>query len=621
MYRKLMLFVLLLVVSLATVQAVQIGENVIISLDNVNITVRNNLSFDQVIIGDNVIKFNNSYFWSNWSLVPTYFIDVDLYSWNMTTGNEYYSYDVSSTDAGNPTQVKLQVEDNDTYYVVLVDNSIYDVQQSDANANISISYSNFLFDKAFTIKKEIPTLIAPEDASAQTFDFPPLTNPILFSWSDIGAPSYHLLISETSTFSIITVDTYITGANYTTQLLEAGTYYWKVQAYYPDDTWSGNYTNTWDFELNTTITSNVTTSIHGVVYTSGNAPVSGALVNIWNSTWSNFLVTGSNGYYYFNSLTNSTYSIQATKTGYTDSSTELVTAVTNASTTRNLLLQSASGAGKEYVDHYVKFTVKSLWGTLYNGVTVNVYLGDAVIPQYTGTTGADGSVAFELNENQEYRITFVDAEQEINKEITLYPIDNDYVVYVFTWSYIPDDTPLQTIDYGITYESINLTAGTIYASFTDTESTFTHANFTIKAEDGTVLHSFTTTDTSKNWEQIVTYNNSTIYIAVLEIFDTGLTDGKITQSMVISFKYGIRDSFDFGWEEQWQYQLFGALLMLFAAGLFSMTNAHLGAFVVIGIGWFNIFAGWFPSTITGSLMMILGTFLAIVFIMRKQESK
>ena len=93
------------------------------------------------------------------------------------------------------------------------------------------------------------------------------------------------------------------------------------------------------------------------------------------------------------------------------------------------------------------------------------------------------------------------------------------------------------------------------------------------------------------------------------------------KTAVINFKYGVRPEFDFGWSEQWQYQLLGACLMLFIGGLFSAGNAHLGAVIVIGIGWFNLYAGWFPRSITAGLMMLLGTLLAVAFVMRKQENK
>lgn len=510
------------------------------------------------------------------------------------------------------------------YPMCSVDGAIFDSNSTLTNESINVSVG-FLDTSThwinFSVAYNPPIdLYSPNDTETLQYAYPPITHDVNLSWENTTG-TYRYTVTDYDTGS--TISTGIAASNTTAVGLSSGHYKWYVEGYDAVLDEYGSSSNIRSFTVEDTFSYPGETVVHGVVYEyilGIKTPVETAVINIWNSTWSDSVMTGTNGYFVFHYLDNSTYSIRATKDRYLDSSIELVTPEYNTTLTRDILLQTSDGAGQQYVDHYVKFILKSLTGTLYSGVDVNIYLDDAVVPKYTGVTGTDGAISFELDENQQYRITFIDASQEISKTITLYPVNNDYTIYVFTWSYIPDDTPLQTIDYGITSASINLTAGNINASFEDTASTFTHSNFTIKAENGTVLYSFTTTDPTKDWSQVVTYTNTTTYIAVLEVFDTALTDGKIIQTAVISFKYGIRDGFDFGWSEQWQYQLFGALLILFIGGLFSATNAHFGAVIVVGIAWFNTYAGWFPATITSGLMLVLGTFLAIIFVMRKQES-
>ena len=374
---------------------------------------------------------------------------------DITTGDTYLGSSVNGTLSINITQ------------------SGYFYWKSRA-ADVNLSSANTSLQQFYFL--EAPTLQSPTNASTQTLPYPPLLNEITFTWSDTGATGYKYEISEDADFNLIYLEDVIT-SNTTTQSMQIDTYYWRVAAYSTLIEDYSDWSNAWQFTINESNGGEAVTSIDGVVYevtTAGSVAIDGALVNIWNTTWSDSMLVGQNGYYYFDGVKDGTYSVRATKTGYTDSSIELVTVLALNTTTRNILLQSTSGAGQQYVDHYVKFIVKSLTGTLYSDVEVNVYLGDAVIAQYTGTTGTDGSISFELDENQEYRITFVKDSPSIDKEITLYPKDDSYTVYVDIGTMIddllnPDDEEqaITAIDVSVTKTIINDNTANITVNYND----------------------------------------------------------------------------------------------------------------------------------------------------------
>jgi len=67
-------------------------------------------------------------------------------------------------------------------------------------------------------------------------------------------------------------------------------------------------------------------AIGGIVYGKPySQAVEGATVNIWNGTWSDSTTTTSTGYYFFDGLTNGTYTLNVTKNNYDTSNDESVT--------------------------------------------------------------------------------------------------------------------------------------------------------------------------------------------------------------------------------------------------------------------------------------------------------
>ena len=475
---------------------------------------------------------------------------------------------------------------------------------------------------SFTVLTQ-PTLTAPTNASTHTYSFPPLLHDLTFAWEETNAPAYKYQVATDADFNLIAEeDTIVT--NTTTLSLEADDYYWRVYAYETDTGKYSNASDVWQFTINETNGGAGVTAIDGVVYeitNAGSVAVDGALVNIWNNTWSDSMLVGQNGYYYFDGAKSGTYSVRATKTGYTDSSIELVTVTANETTTRNILLQSTSGAGQQYVDHYVKFIVMSWTGTLYSGVEVNVYLNGAVIPQYTGDTGTDGSISFELDENQEYRFTFIDAAQNINEERTIYPKESEYKIIVFGANIIPDEPTSNDITYSCYGAGINLTYGYINVSFTDASATTTLAELWINDTNMTNLYYFNTTNDSKSWSQVVPGGNTT-YSIVFKLTNTELSEPLVI-SRTVMFSDSIR--FSLGLDEGWKYQLIAVVIIVTIGLLFSAVNAEIGAVMIVLVGWFMVLLGWLTAgnttgeNITTGLMLLFATLIAFGSVVRGRD--
>ena len=122
-----------------------------------------------------------------------------------------------------------------------------------------------------------------------------------------------------------------------------------------------------------------------------------------------------------------------------------------------------------YAPHYVKFTVKTPCGTLYSGVDVNVYLGDAAT-QYdcykNGTTGTDGAVVFMMTETTRYTMTFIHTEHGINETRVLYPIDSRYYIYINeSYTYDPGNVSTELTNYSTT----NTSRGWAFHNLTSTD--------------------------------------------------------------------------------------------------------------------------------------------------------
>lgn len=496
---------------------------------------------------------------------------------------------------------------------------------NDVNTTTDTMQNGSTYYYNFTVPYNPPVdLVSPNDTSTRSYAYPPLTHDVPLEWNaTTGAYKYTVvdydsgavIVSGTTTTTTKTVE------------LSSGHYKWWINGY--DDVFDeySVISEVRSFTVEDTYSYNGTV-VHGVVfeYIQGvQTPLDEALVNIWNSTWSGSSMTGSNGYFVFQDLDNSTYSMRATKTSYLDSSIELVTPSHNETLTRNILMQDDSGAGSQYVDHFVRFVVKSLFGTLYSGVTVNVYLGDSISVFHTGTTGTDGSIVFELNENQEYRITFIDALQSIDEEIILYPVKTEYPVYIIK-SLLPDDDDLETeeVVVSISTAEINDTHAYINVTYTDAMNETTDLNIFInQSNEGDPFNQTVITSAALGAISSVTQSflisNYIGQAYFVNIGATHTTFDSVKRTYAVRFD-GMAEDYGFG--RMWVWLAVGGMMLL--AGMFKASKAEQGALIVCIAGWIFMAMGMFDvlgSVAKASIVagLGMGTALAVMALMSKKD--
>lgn len=505
---------------------------------------------------------------------------------------------------------------------VLVDGVNYNSNATRVGNDVNVSIVNFDTSTHwinFSIPYNPPLdLYSPIDNAVLNFTFPPLNHDVFLSWmSSTGIYKYEIYQGPTIKRSA-TVFT-----NSTTVSLPAGDYTWLAYGY--DDIFN-EYSldsESFDFTISTNITYTNTTGVHGVVYDyliGVETPLENAGIYIWNDTFSSSTITSSNGYFAFTGLVNGTYYLIAKKDRYYDSNTEVVTLTTNNMTEHNIRL--IENTGTDYNKHYVKFILKSFFGTLYSDVLANVYIGDSTIVFQTDMTGDDGSVTFELTQSQEYRFTFVSVPQSIDITKVITPSDTLYNIIVFGANIIPDPPAQDDILYSVQGININTTQGFINTSFNDTSGTTTFAEVLIKDKNTlAILYQFNTTDNTKDWSQIVDAGNAS-YVVVFNI-DNTILDDTLTITKTVYFDNEV--NINLGLENNWSYILIAVIIITTVALLSSRLNAEIMAVITVLTGWSMIFFGWLTAglpisgKITIWMMMLLATLIAFATVIKKGD--
>lgn len=557
--------------------------------------------------------------------------------------NEEFAYDYASvtetvyingnvTEAVNGTimqNVSIQYLQGSTYY-----NTTSAADGSYNVSDLSVSVSTTVTANATYVND---TNFGNNSYNLSTFSFTPLAaeiynvDLILFdvnhTYDNVSAYGlvydniYHQPIESAtvniynSTWSNPTTST-TTGYYVFHDLIANGTYSINATA--------SGYIDTIDYEINTT-TSNATrqdvpmSTLYTVTVKARDATTL-AYLSDFTATLDGTEGTAVNGTVTFNNIEYGLHAISAIADDfYPSATTPLI------DEDAEVTLDLTRLASAYYAPHRVKFTVKSLWGTLYSGVTTSVYTGatasgDAL---YTGTTGTDGAVVFELTEEVQYTLTFIDVSQNIEESRTLYPIHNQYSIIVFGANLIPDDRPSDDILFGCYGKSIDLEQGYINVSFNDTSATTTLAELWINDTNMTNLYYFNTTDSEKAWSQVVDGGNSS-YVVVFKLDNTVLDEPLVITRTI---KFDDTVNVNLGLDEGWKYQLIAVIIISVIALLGSALNAEKMAVITVLVGWLMVFFGWLqagatiPEQITLGLMMLFATLIAFGSVIRKGDER
>ena len=459
---------------------------------------------------------------------------------------------------------------------------------------------------------EAAVLPSPANGSTIYSTYPPLTYDVTFDWQNTSTSQYQIQVAEDINFNVMVIDTHTSSHSLVESLQVNKEYYWRVYSY--DGTYYSDASDIWNFNLvgNSSLTGSAIEGVTYQVVDGSYTQLNGVEITIWNNTWTDHVITGSNGYYLFEDLENGTvYSLQAKADRFLDSSVALVN-VTSSPTTKNFYLIEDLTDTEWW--HYVEFKVQSIWGTVYPDVTSIVYLGDSITPHTTGTTGSDGTVTFHLNQNVEYRITFINTDLGINEEIIIYPSAKSYTIYVDTYSFDPPDLVTDDISAYIESSRINSTHGYINFTWADSSDLTTAIEYSISDINGNELYNTSNAGPDMFDSQIVAAIDVRYIVHYEGIHPT---HGTIEKTTTVVFKGG--RIIDLGWPEDWMYAVTAIAFMIFIGAVFGAQTAHYGAVAVVIIAWFFKWIGWLDNTNTSTILLILATVVAVGWALRKGE--
>ena len=364
------------------------------------------------------------------------------------------------------------------------------------------------------------------------------------------------------------------------------------------------------------------TGVHGFIYqgSTNPFPLKDVSIYIYNSSWSDTTFSDSGGYYAFTNLTNTTYILSFKKDRYEEVLYQYVTPTNLSMYRKDIYMQEKSG--DFYSRHYVTFILRNTFGVRYSDVDAIVYNNGNV--EDTGTSGYDGGVVFHLFEDQEYRVTFINTTQSINEEITLYPRDSSYVIYVGTFSFAPSkDSFYEDVQWYYVKNSINLTHSWLNFSYYDVDNKTTFIQYWVNDSNITSPTTLFYTSQAYPCSTGIYHSNNTVNASnhtYLVHFSAIHPDYPcLAHSGLQSISFYTKKLIDLLFVEQWQYTVTSLCILIFMGMLFGATNAAKGSLLIILTAWFFSFIQWLPSSIPGYASLVLATLLAIGWNLRKNE--
>jgi len=519
----------------------------------------------------------------------------------------------------NPT-VTVLGESDDMILVKIENVNTFEIQnfQFDVDPDFIASEGDSLRVIEYS-RAPVPYPTYPENGEVLTFEYPPVANEINFTWStpapgDLTTGIYEY---EVRTIGGTLIQEGTTTNFYKTLSLAEGSYVFYIKE---QGTVHGFLESSFTI-ANTYITGNAT-AIVGTVYEMQNnikTPVQDAVVYIYNDTWTNIQTVGSDGYFSFVGLAgDETYYLKGNAELFEVSEINIVNTTTNATMVSDILLVRVTN---EYMPHYVEYTLQTLFGTKYTGITADVYKGSSIgaVPYRTGVTGADGSVTFRLDQNQQYTLYFYGT--GVNETITHYPKDEKYTVYITEGFFEDPEFDINEISMSVSNSIINDTHAYINFSYndsyadTDSLKVYLNTSEDDKWINQTELSNYTGSDDSKTYSFIVEDYTGRDYIVHFVVEHGDL--GDLERSFAVKF-FGMENAHGFDKIYPW----IALFSLIFVGGLFKANNAAAGSMVVCGVGWVFLALGWFDPLGEGmstaiSIAMGLATSISIVAVLAK----
>lgn len=258
------------------------------------------------------------------------------------------------------------------------------------------------------------------------------------------------------------------------------------------DTW--NYTVTWD-----TLDSHIISfapdytlpGVYGYIKNSETQnAIKSATVAISNGTSTEYLFTDDNGmYYYTRGMVPGSYTVTASKSGYTTSAPYSVTTQNGSTTRQDIFLDPESGSGIYYASHDVTFTVLEYWYSSIGlpGVSYAVYDNENESVK-NGTTGSKGTFTvkdMDAGKNYTFILTYNNQTytESLEPGLTEYTLvlNKEGIVHQYYNSWL-----------NLTYAENSNNATVLYTS----NKTVSAAFLSVTASNGTIVQSNTLNTTS-----------------------------------------------------------------------------------------------------------------------------
>jgi len=568
-------------------------------------------TFIPIVQSDSNVKYSNISTASTTSATPILLKDITITE--NYTGSWRIIYDLTSSSAINHAYSQIYInnvsygsiqsalcctttEANETFTDIHITYGdvlqVYGYREAAVSSTTSVSNFKILFNYDYANATVTPTY--PINNSVVTFSFPPQFTDINFTWSQVSSSGYEIMLGKDINFNILVSDT-TTSNPYIVQSLDNATYYWKVRTYNDGGATLGAWSDTFNFNLAQVSTGITGTVLNGIVYeiiNGASVPIAGATVYASNVTNTYQFYTGSNGYYQFNNLTNTTtYSVYAIKQGYDNSQTLLIVPTTGAVTTLNIPLRIYISP---YVPNFVfeKLVIRTLYDEPYPGITVNVYKGSSLSASFTGTTDYNGVVVFQLIKDQYYRMTLSGGSLTSTLTFYFYAKEETQRITIAT-GFPTGGNKYADINATLYVSSFNTTYSNVSLYYNDVSLTTSEVNFYAKNLTTGIYPC--ANQTSATYP--VTFN-CTVEMNGSYQFGYNATSSKygfIQQDKIVNFNASNTshpqtlgnkvDSEMLNW--------ISILLLIFVAGLFSTRSVKFGAVIVplfaTILYWFGVF--------------------------------
>lgn len=291
-----------------------------------------------------------------------------------------------------------------------------------------------------------------------------------------------------------------------------------------------------------------------------------------------------------------------------------------------------------YPPHQVRFLVQTLDGHPIEGVLINAttiesttpwswltdYLGftNTTSVQTTvlsGYTGSDGSWVAMMVESIRYEVVATNATLGISESITIYPKEDNYVIYV-----IPAEGPstLNLINGTLWDQSVNASYDRLGLSWNDTTGLTNRLTFTVRNANKVEIYNVTTVGAP--------IGNRTLYYDVPVVpgqtyywgyyATNSLFEKPIRWDKYVTFEGRLIDlGFGSGHDDWYNWIAIAQLVAL--TGIFAATNRRYGAvFIPYWAAFINLI-GWFPAmySVAGWLFISIACTIGTLYYIRTAE--